>query len=159
MAPRLRDDLVAATVNEGEVTYVDLTDPASETCFRVYDFEYELAKQLTGLPLVDVVAWASAAYQLDLTTEALEQFIEKLAGLGFLAGDGGGAPAQAIPAAAPSSGSGPFGKPSPSAVSGRPDEVIDSASAPMISEGLGEAARQAIGAALESIGDRKAAPC
>jgi multidrug efflux pump subunit AcrA (membrane-fusion protein) len=158
MAPRLRDDLVAATVNEGEVTYVDLTDPASEISFRFYDFEYELAKQLTGQPLEDVVAWASAAYQLDLTTEALDQFIEKLAGLGFLAGDGGGAQAEAIPAAAPSSGSGPFGKPSPSAVSGRPDEVIDSASAPMFSEGIGEAARQAIGAAIESIGDSKAAP-
>src|SRR3569833_2875026 len=125
MAPRLRDDLVAATVNEGEVTYVDLTDPASEISFRFYDFEYELAKQLTGQPLEADVAWAGAAYRLDLTTEARDQCIEKLAGLGFLAGDGGGAQAEARPAAAPSSGSGPFGKPSPSAVSGGPAAGVE----------------------------------
>src|SRR3569833_604530 len=125
MAPRLRDDLVAATVNDAEVTYVDLTDPASGANFRFYDFEYDLAKQLTGQPLEDVVAWASATYQLDQTTEALDQFIEKLAGLGFLAGDGGGAQAEAIPAAAPSSGSGPFGTPSPSAVSGGPAAGVE----------------------------------
>src|SRR3569623_3352470 len=113
MAPRLRDDLVAATVDEDGVTYVDLTEPATGISFRFYDFEYDLAKQLTGQPLEDVVAWASATYQLELTTEALDQIIETLAGLGFLASDGGDAHPQAI-SRTPSSSSGPFEKPSPS---------------------------------------------
>src|SRR3569623_2500973 len=157
MAPRLRDDLVAATVNDAEVTYVDLTDPASGANYRFYDFEYDLAKQLPGQPLEDVVAWASATYQLDLTTEALDQFIEKLAGLGFLASDGGDAHPQAI-SRTPSSSSGPFEKPAPSVVAARPEEVVESASSPMFGEGIGEAARQAIGAALAAIGDTTAAP-
>lgn len=157
MAPRLRDDLVAATVEEGDVTYVDLSDPATGINFRFYDFEYDLAKQLTGQPLEDVVAWASTTYQLDLTTEALDQFIEKLAGLGFLAGDGGGAQPRAISPASPSSSSGPFGKPSPSVVAARPEEPIELAASPMFGEGIGEAARQAIGAAINAIGDTKEA--
>ena len=110
MAPRLRDDLVAATVEEGDVAYVDLTDPATGVSFRFYDFEYDLAKQLTGQPLEDVVAWASATYQLDLTNEALDQFIEKLAGLGFLAGAGAGAQPVTLAPLSPSPGSGPFGE-------------------------------------------------
>jgi len=158
MAPRLRDDLVAATVEEGGVTYVDLTEPASGISFRFYDFEYDLAKQLTGQPLEDVVAWASATYQLDLTTEALDQFIEKLAGLGFLARDeaAGGAQPEAISPASPSSSSGPFGKPSPSVVAARPEEAVELTSAPMFAEGIGEAAREAIGAAIDAIGETKA---
>jgi multidrug efflux pump subunit AcrA (membrane-fusion protein) len=109
MAPRLRDDLVAATVEEGDVAYVDLTDPATGINFRFYDFEYDLAKQLTGQPLEDVVAWASATYQLDLTNEALDQFIEKLSGLGFLADAGAGAQPVTLAPLSPSPGSGPFG--------------------------------------------------
>jgi|GEM_PF-3041637 len=159
MAPRLRDDLVAATVDEGGVTCVDLTDPGTGTSFRFYDFEYDLAKQLTGQPLEDVVAWASATYQLELTTEALDQFIEKLAGLGFLAGDepAGGAQPQEIPAAAPDSSSGPFGEPSPSVVAARPEETAAVSSAPMFVEGIGEAGREAIGAAIDAIGDTSSA--
>jgi len=85
MTPRLRDDLVAATVEEDGVVYVDLTDPTTGVSFRFYDFEYELAKQLNGQPVEAVVAWASLTYQTDMTTAALDEFVEKLAGLGFLA--------------------------------------------------------------------------
>jgi multidrug efflux pump subunit AcrA (membrane-fusion protein) len=157
MAPRLRDDLVAATVEEAGVTYVDLTDPTTGINFRFYDFEYDLAKQLTGQPLEDVVAWASAAYQLELTTEALDQFIDKLAGLGFLAGgeaEGGAQPQEISPASA-SSSSGPFGKPSPSVVAGRPEEAVELTSSPMFVEGIGDAGREAIGAAIDAIGESR----
>lgn len=158
MAPRLRDDLAAATVDEGEVTYVDLTDPATGVTFRFYDFEYDLAKQLTGQPLEDVVAWASATYQLELTPEALDEFIAKLAGLGFLGGDArDGAQPQAISPASPSSSSGPFGKPSLSAAAAAPaDERADATSAPMFAEGIGAAAQEAIGAAIDAIGETRA---
>ena len=160
MAPRLRDDLVAATVDEDGVTYVDLTEPATGISFRFYDFEYDLAKQLTGQPLEDVVAWASATYQLELTTEALDQFIEKLAGLGFLVGEeaAGGAQPEAISPTSASSSSGPFGKPSPSVVAARPEEAVELTSSPMFAEGIGDAAREAIGAAIDAIGETRAAP-
>ncbi|HEY4393040.1 MAG TPA: hypothetical protein VGP64_03215 [Polyangia bacterium] len=136
MAPRLRDDLVAATVDEDGVAYVDLTDPATGINFRFYDFEYELAKQLTGQPLEAVVAWASATYQLDLTSEALDQFIEKLAGLGFLAGAGAGAQPVALAPVSPSSSSGPFGKlPDVALPAGGEAEPVELASSPMFAEG------------------------
>ena len=134
MAPRLRDDLVAATVDEGGIAYVDLTDPSTGINFRFYDFEYDLAKQLTGQTLEEVVAWASATYQLELTSEALDQFIEKLAGLGFLAGAGAGAQPQAISPASPSSQSGPFGRP-PAMVTAGAEEPIELAASPMFGEG------------------------
>src|SRR3569623_1576985 len=160
MAPRLRDDLVAATVDEDGVTYVDLTEPATGISFRFNDFEYDLAKLLTGQPLDDVVAWASATYQLELTTEALDQFIEKLAGLGFLVGEevAGGAQPEAISPTSASSSSGPFGKPSPSVVAARLKETVELTSSPMFAEGIGDAAREAIGAAIDAIGETKAAP-
>ena len=85
MAPRLREELVATKVEEDGVTYVDVADPASGNSFRFYDFEFALAEQLRGQPLAEVVAWANDTYGLELTTEALDQFVEKLAGLGFLA--------------------------------------------------------------------------
>src|SRR5216110_737328 len=115
MAPRLRDDLVAATVEEDGVVYLDLTDPATGVSFRFYDFEYELAMQLTGQPVEDVVAWASVTYELDLTPAALDEFVEKLAGLGFLASAGAGIGAQPteISPLSPSSGSAPFSAPIP----------------------------------------------
>lgn len=137
MAPRLRDDLVAATVEEGGVPYVDLTDPATGVNFRFYDFEYDLAKQLTGQPLEEVVAWASATYQLELTSEALDQFIEKLAGLGFLAGAGAGAQPQALSPPSPSSSSGPFGKLTPSVLTAGAEEPIELAASPMFGDGSG----------------------
>jgi len=85
MAARLRDDLVATAADEQGIACVEVTDPATGRAFRFYDFEYELAQQLTGQPMEAVVAWASATYGLELSSDALDQFIEKLAGLGFLA--------------------------------------------------------------------------
>src|ERR1041384_3698798 len=84
MTPRLRDDLVAATVEEDGVVYVDLTDPTTGVSFRFYDFEYELAKQLNGQSVDAVVAWASDVDQTEMTVAALDEFVEKLRGLGFL---------------------------------------------------------------------------
>jgi multidrug efflux pump subunit AcrA (membrane-fusion protein) len=137
MAPRLRDDLVAATVDEDGVAYVDLTDPATGINFRFYDFEYALAKQLTGQPLAAVVAWASDTYQLDLTSEALDQFIEKLAGLGFLAGAGAGAQPVTLSPASPSSSSGPFGKLPESVLhAGDDPEPVELASSPMFADAV-----------------------
>lgn len=132
MAPRLRDDLVAATVEEDGVIYVDLTDPATGVNFRFYDFEYELARQLTGQPVDDVVAWASVTYELELTVAALDEFVEKLAGLGFLADGGAGAQPTEISPLSPSSVSAPFS--APIAIPDEP-EIVELAAAPMFGEG------------------------
>lgn len=85
MAARLREDLVATAADEQGIACVEVTDPVTGRAFRFYDFEYELARQLTGQPMEAVVAWASATYAIELSSNALDQFIEKLAGLGFLA--------------------------------------------------------------------------
>src|SRR5881628_3792731 len=130
MPPRLRDDLVAATVQEGDVAYVDVSDPNTGINFRFYDFEYELAKQFTGQELEAVAAWGSATYGMELTKEALDQFVEKLTGLGFLAGTGaGGAQPAVLSPISPSSGA-PFGKnPVALPVDAQP-EAVELASAP-----------------------------
>jgi len=101
MTPRLRDDLVAATVEEDGVLYVDLSDPTTGVSFRFYDFEYELAKQLNGQPVEAVVAWASLTYQTEMSTAALDEFVEKLAGLGFLVVPGVVAPVTEPPPSSP----------------------------------------------------------
>ena len=104
MAPRLRDDLVATIIEEDGVTCVEVTDPSSSASFRFYDFEYALAQELNGQPLEAVVAWASRTYGVELGPEALDAFIEKLAGLGFLVGAGAGAqPAVVVPSSPSSS--------------------------------------------------------
>ncbi|MES1205751.1 MAG: hypothetical protein ABUS79_07415 [Pseudomonadota bacterium] len=109
MPPRLRTDLDATTVDEQGVSCVEVTDPITAVSFRFYDFEYALALQLTGQPLAEVVVWAGDTYGVDLSMESLDAFVEKLAGLGFLAGAGSGAqPAVLVPSSA-SSGSEPFG--------------------------------------------------
>jgi hypothetical protein len=147
MAPRLRDDLVAATADDDGVAYVDLTDPATGINFRFYDFEYALAKQLTGQPLEGVVAWASATYQIDLTSEALDQFIEKLAGLGFLAGAGAGAQPVSLSPLSPSPGSGPFGE-LPGAILNvgalTEAEPVELASSPMFGDAGADAPRRSL---------------
>lgn len=102
MAPSLRKDLVASPVDENGVTYVDVSDPRSGRSFRLYDFEYALATQLDGRSLDVVVAWAKESYGLELTVDALAQFAEQLAGLGFLEGSEGGAQPSDL---APTSGS------------------------------------------------------
>ena len=111
MAPRLRDDLVAATVDEQGVTCIEVTDPITATGFRFYDFEYALAQQLTGQPLEAVIAWADQTYGLDLTSEALDQFIEKLAGLGFLVGGHPIAVTAGVPPLSDSAPTGPIDDP------------------------------------------------
>jgi len=84
MTPRLRNDLVVATTEEEGVACVEVTDPRTGSSFRFYDFEYALAQQLNGQPLEAVVAWAAATYGVELGNDALDAFVEKLAGLGFL---------------------------------------------------------------------------
>jgi multidrug efflux pump subunit AcrA (membrane-fusion protein) len=85
MPPRLRNDLIVTTADEQGIPCVEVTDPVTSIGFRFYDFEYALAQQLTGQPLEAVVAWASEQYGVELTTDALDQFLQKLTGLGFLA--------------------------------------------------------------------------
>src|SRR5262245_36578138 len=96
MPPRLREDLLAATVVEDAVTYVDVTDPVTGAGFRFYDFEYGLARQLDGQrPLEEIVAWGASSYGLELSIPALEQFVRQLADMGYLHGGGAAAEARA----------------------------------------------------------------
>ncbi|MEP6653888.1 MAG: hypothetical protein ABJA82_11040, partial [Myxococcales bacterium] len=109
MTPRLRKDLVATAADEQGVACVEVVDPGSGSAFRFYDFEYALAQQLDGQPLEQVVDWARATYGIDLSPEALDQFLEKLTGLGFLEGSTAGAQPSILAPFSPSSGSQPFG--------------------------------------------------
>ncbi|HEV3030663.1 MAG TPA: hypothetical protein VG319_03430, partial [Polyangia bacterium] len=55
------------------------------------EFEYDLAHQLDGQDVEDVIAWAVANYQTSLTPQAIDEFAAKLRELGFLEGAGGAA--------------------------------------------------------------------
>ena len=83
-SPRFRQDLESANTEADGVPCVDVTDPRTGTNFRFYDFEYQLALQLNGQPVGDVIAWASAAYGVDLTTDGIKEFAGRLSELGFL---------------------------------------------------------------------------
>src|SRR6202023_561267 len=97
--PRFRKDLPAAATETDGVPCVQVTDPATGTSFTFYEFEYDLAHQLDGQDVEDVIAWAVANYQTDLTPEAIDEFAAKLRELGFL--EGGGAAAARPLAEAP----------------------------------------------------------
>src|SRR4029079_13650498 len=81
--PRFRQDLESSNTEADGVACVDVTDPKTGTNFRFYDFEYQLAQQLNGQPFDDVIAWASAAYGVDLTVEGIKEFAGRLSELGF----------------------------------------------------------------------------
>ncbi|HTA18161.1 MAG TPA: hypothetical protein VK989_02660 [Polyangia bacterium] len=84
--PRFRKELPAAATEMDGVPCVQVTDPATGTSFTFYEFEYDLAHQLNGQDVEDVMAWAVANYQTDLSAEAVEEFAAKLGELGFLEG-------------------------------------------------------------------------
>jgi hypothetical protein len=112
MRPRFRADLLTTTAESEGVTYVEVRDPGTGSTFKFYDFEYALAQQLDGRPLEVVLQWAAETYGVDLTPEALDSFVDQLAALGFLAGEGGllepvPSPAFALPAAVAVPGPGP----------------------------------------------------
>ena len=55
-SPRFRQDLESSATEADGVACVDVTDPKTGTNFRFYDFEYQLALQLNGQPLGDVIS-------------------------------------------------------------------------------------------------------
>jgi hypothetical protein len=83
-SPRFRQDLVVSNTEADGVSYIDVSDPSTGTNFRFYDFEYQLALQLNGQPVADVVSWAASAYGAELTAEGIDEFAGRLAELGFL---------------------------------------------------------------------------
>jgi hypothetical protein len=87
-SPRFRQDLEASNTETDGVPCVDVTDPRTGTNFRFYDFEYQLALQLNGQPIADIISWASGAYGADLTAEGIGEFAGRLSELGFLEAGG-----------------------------------------------------------------------
>jgi hypothetical protein len=83
-SPRFRQDLAVSTTEADGVPCVDVSDARSGASFRFYDFEYQLALQLNGQPLAQVIAWASLTYGVDLTAEGIGEFSGRLSELGFL---------------------------------------------------------------------------
>src|SRR5215470_12856960 len=83
-SPRFRKDLVASTTEVEGVSFVDVSDAATGTSFRLYDFEYQLALQLDGQPLDEIVTWAGTTYGMNLTPEGILEFAGRLGELGFL---------------------------------------------------------------------------
>jgi hypothetical protein len=83
-SPRFRQDLATSTVEADGVPCVDVRDPKTGTSFRLYDFEYQLALQLNGQPVAEVVGWASSTYGIELTSDSVTEFATRLRELGFL---------------------------------------------------------------------------
>ena len=108
MPPRIRADLTIATAEEEGVTYVEVADPLTGISFRFYDFEFALAQQLNGQPISDVIHWAHATYGVELSQAVLDEFVEKLTGLGFLSEAGAGAQPVEVVSASGSSAGEPF---------------------------------------------------
>jgi hypothetical protein len=94
MSPRFRKDLSAAATEQDGVPCVLVTDQATGTSFTFYEFEYDLAHQLNGQPIDDIIVWAGVDYQTTLTAEAIDEFAAKLRELGFLEADGAGPSAE-----------------------------------------------------------------
>jgi multidrug efflux pump subunit AcrA (membrane-fusion protein) len=90
MSPRFRRDLSAAATEQDGAPCVLVTDATTGTSFTFYEFEYDLAHQLNGQPLDDIIVWAGVDYQTTLTAEAIDEFATKLRELGFLEPDGAG---------------------------------------------------------------------
>ncbi len=90
-SPRFRQDLATSPVEADGVACVDVSDPQTGASFRLYDFEYQLALQLNGQPVANVVNWASEVYGADLTADSLHEFASRLRELGFLETDANGA--------------------------------------------------------------------
>lgn len=87
-SPRFRQDLATSPVEADGVACVDVSDPRTGSSFRLYDFEYQLALQLNGQPVDEVVSWASQVYGAELTADSLHEFASRLRELGFLESDG-----------------------------------------------------------------------
>jgi hypothetical protein len=101
-SPRFRKDLTAAAATAEDGTpMVQVTDPATGVSHALYEFEYDLAHQLNGQEVDDIVAWAAAEYQTGLSPEAIEEFAGKLGEMGFLE------PGQGVPGERPREESGP----------------------------------------------------
>jgi hypothetical protein len=83
-SPRFRQDLATSAIEADGVPCVDVRDPKTGTSFRLYDFEYQLALQLNGQPLAEVIGWASQNYGVELTTDSVGEFATRLRELGFL---------------------------------------------------------------------------
>src|SRR5450432_3041095 len=106
--PRFRKDLPAVATETDGVPCVQVTDPRTGTSFTFYEFEYDLAHQLDGQDIEDVIVWAAANYQTALTPEAIAEFGAKLAELGFLEGGSGAAPAAPLGPSIPADSSPTF---------------------------------------------------
>jgi multidrug efflux pump subunit AcrA (membrane-fusion protein) len=100
-SPRFRKDLNAVATEQDGAPSVQVTDPATGSSLTMYEFEFDLAVQLNGQEVDDIVAWAVAEYQTGLTPEAIEEFAAKLGEMGFLeTGEG-------VPSSRPREESGP----------------------------------------------------
>ncbi|MDB4980588.1 MAG: hypothetical protein JWM82_1340 [Myxococcales bacterium] len=80
-------DLNAVATETDGVATVEVTDLQTGTSFTFYEFEYALAQQMNGQPIDEIVAWAVANYDTPMSPEAIDEFANKLAELGFLEPD------------------------------------------------------------------------
>ncbi|HWR84164.1 MAG TPA: PqqD family peptide modification chaperone [Candidatus Deferrimicrobium sp.] len=83
--PRRRSDLEYSTaVIDGDTVY-NVKDPVTGTYFRLREPEYRLLQQLDGTtPYEQIAAAIRREFNVDLSAEAIEQFVEQLRRLNFL---------------------------------------------------------------------------
>ena len=91
--PRFRRDLEARPVVADGQSYIEVRDAVTARTFLFYDFEYQVALALDGLPLAKVIPWVKLATGLVLDVGQLREFAERLRELGFLEPDPEGATA------------------------------------------------------------------
>lgn len=83
--PLFRRELQHAHKSE---TLVEVTDPAANKSFTLYDFELSLARMLDGTRTLSEVVDAGQRLGIPVNLESLRQFIRQLRRYGFLAPEG-----------------------------------------------------------------------
>jgi multidrug efflux pump subunit AcrA (membrane-fusion protein) len=124
--PRFRRDLEARPVVADGQSYIEVRDAVTARTFLFYDFEYQVALALDGLPLAKVIPWVKLATGLVLDVGQLREFAERLRELGFLEPDPEGATALPPPVESDDLASADElpGPPAPDAVFMHPTEVV-----------------------------------
>jgi hypothetical protein len=82
---KLRSDLLMSRHGEAEKSFFVIKDPTAERFFRFGETEHFIAQQLDGATSIETVRQRVAErFGASPSVEALQQFIERLRGLGLV---------------------------------------------------------------------------
>ena len=108
-APRLREDLRAQPVLDGDVRYYEVSDPRSGSSMRLYEHEWLLATRMDGQSTLEQIAsWSPGHLGFEPSSDDLATYARTLYDLGFLDEEPDAAPERARTARTKPSASGSF---------------------------------------------------